>query len=340
MQDKLHWGILSTAGINEAAIFAIDGASRSELVAVASRDAGKGRLYAADNHIQTSYGSYEELLADPKIDVVYVPLPNTLHAEWAVKAAKAGKHVLIEKPIVTTMEELDAVENAAKENNVVIFEAFMSLHAPQNREVLKMISEGRIGHLRLINSWFCYHLPAEDHANIRLNPALDGGSFWDVGVYPNSLAVTMAGGQAPERVWAVQETGESGVDVSFTAQMQFSGGTIAQIYSGFRSPFVEGAQLIGSEGMIRIQKAWIPGMSGRSTHGSDTIIELTDRNGTIENIIVKASNPWQKEIEAMESCVLDGADPIVPLSASREFLKSALALHEAARSGRIVDIKS
>lgn len=338
MPDKLRWGILSTAGITEAMIFALRGAPRSALLAVASRNPEKGRDFAERAGIPTAHGSYEDLLADPNIDAVYVPLPNTLHAEWAVKAAQAGKHVLVEKPIVTTVEELDAIEAAARDNRVVIFEAFMSLHAPQNRQVIEMVRSGRIGELKLINSWFCYYLPPEDSANIRLNPHLAGGAFWDVGVYPNSLVISLAGGRAPERVWATQDIGETAVDVGLAAQMQFADGAVAQIYSGFRSPFVEGAQIIGTDGVIRLTKTWIPGMNTRSEHGPDTTIEMTDRDGNTETSTVPAANPWQEEVEAMEACVLDGAQPVVPLSLSREFLKSALALRESARTGKVVEL--
>lgn len=319
-------------------IFALNGAPRSELVAVASRDAARGRDFAQREGIPVAHGSYDDLLADDNIDVVYVPLPNTLHSEWAVKAAQAGKHVLVEKPIVTRMDDLDAIEAAARENNVTIFEAFMSLHAPQNRQMIEMVRSGRIGELKLINSWFCYFLPPEDSTNIRLNPHLAGGSFWDVGVYPGSLVLSLAGGRSPERVWATQDVGESGVDVGLAAQMQFANGAVAQIYSGFRSPFVEGVQIIGSDGVIRVSKAWIPGMNTRSEHGPNTTIEFSDRDGKTETITVPASNPWQAEVEAMEACVLDGAEPVVPLSQSREFLRTALALHESARTGKAVEL--
>ncbi len=140
------------------------------------------------------------------------------------------------------------------------------------------------------------------------------------------------------QVWAVQDVGESGVDVGLTCQMRFTSGTMAQIYCGFRAPFVQGAQFVGSDGVIRIQSSWIPGMSGRSEPGSDTLIELTDRAGHEEKIVIPASNPWQKEVEAMEACVIDGAKPVVPLSLSREFLKSALALYESARTGKLVEL--
>ncbi len=338
MAQHLRWGILSTAAITEALIFALREAPRSELVAVASRDPGKARKFADEQGIPTAYGSYDELLADPQIDAVYMPVPNTMHGEWAVKAAQAGKHALVEKPLVTTVAGMEAVEAAAREHNVVIFEAFMALHAPQNRQVLQLIQDGRIGELRLFNAWFSYNLPLDEIENIRLSAELHGGSLWDVGVYPNSLAITLAGGKAPVEVWATSEMGSTGVDLITASQMRFDTGAFAQIYSGWRSPFVEGAQIIGSEGVIRLDKTIIPGMNTRSQHGTDTIIRLADMDGNEEQIVVPASNPWEKEVEAMEACVLDGAQPVVPLSLSRELLKSALAILESARTGRPVQL--
>ncbi|MBE2267079.1 MAG: Gfo/Idh/MocA family oxidoreductase [Anaerolinea sp.] len=338
MTSKIRWGILSTAKINEALIFAMRSAPRSELVAVASRTPEAAQAYAAQNAIPIAYGSYEELLADPNIDVIYNPLPNKLHAEWTVKAAQAGKHVLLEKPLVTTMSDFDAIAAAAQAHNVVVFEAFMALHAPQNRKVAALIQQGRIGKLHLINSWFSYYLPPENVGNIRLHPDLDGGAFWDVGVYPNSLSITVTGGRAPQQVWAVRDVGETGVDVGMSAQLRFDGGAVAQIYAGFRAPSVHGAQFIGTDGMIRIQEPWFPGMRNRTTHGDPTTIQITNRDGSEENIVVPATNAWQMEVEAMEACLLDGAPPVVPLSLSREFLRSALAVYESARTGKPVDL--
>ncbi len=127
----LRWGLVSTANINRAMIDPIRTAERSQLIAVASRDLGKARAYAEEWSIPKAFGSYEEMLADPEIDVVYISLPNTLHAEWTVKAADAGKHVVCEKPIVPTLPELDLIEDAAARNAVVVFEAFMYLHTPR-----------------------------------------------------------------------------------------------------------------------------------------------------------------------------------------------------------------
>ncbi len=338
MPNKLRWGILSTAKINDALIFAINGAPRSDLRAVASRTTEAAQAYASQRGIPIAYGTYAELLADPDIDVVYIPLPNKLHAEWTVKAAQAGKHVLLEKPLVTTLADFDAIASAAQAHNVVVFEAFMALHAPQNRRVAELIQQGRIGKLHLINSWFSYYLPPENSGNIRLHPDLDGGAFWDVGVYPNSLSIMVTGGRAPQEVWALQDIGESGVDVGMSAQLRFAEGVVAQIYAGFRAPSVHGAQYIGTDGMIRTSTPWFPGMNGRTAYGEDTVIQITNRDGSEDSIVVPASNPWQKEVEAMEACLLDGAAPVVPLSLSREFLRSALAVYESARTGKPVTV--
>ncbi len=334
MTKKLRWGILSTARINRAVLDPIKEAPRSELAAVASRNLEKAQAYAQEKGIPQAYGSYEELLADPNIDAIYNPLPNTLHKEWTIKAAQAGKHVLCEKPIVLTLPELDEIEATGQANNVVIFEAFMYLHHPQTRKALEMIQAGQLGDLQLINSWFSYYLPAENTANIRLYPELGGGSLWDVGVYPNSLAIVMAQAGAPVEVWASQLKGETGIDVSLVGQMKFANGVTAQISSGFRSPFRQGAHIVGEKGIIQISEPWKPGADGHAS-----VMELyTGGDDPAETIVIPAdgNDPYLHEVQAMEACVLDGAEPVVPLSLSRDFLRSVLALYESAETGQVV----
>jgi predicted dehydrogenase len=333
MPDKLRWGLLSTANINEALIAPIRQAARSELVGVASRSLDKAQAYAQEKGIPKAYGSYEDLLADPRIDVIYNPLPNTLHCEWTVKAAEAGKHVLCEKPITPTLAELDQVEAATQANKVAVFEAFMYLHHPQTLQVKEMIQAGKLGDLQLINSWFAYYLPPEDSQNIRLDPNLAGGSLWDVGVYPNSLAIVLVGAGAPVEVWASQIIGETGVDVSLMGQMEFANGVIAQISCGFRTPFREGVHIIGDKGIIQIIEPWKPGV-----YGKESYLIFQGRDDTKETLVVPATNPYSAEVAAMEACILDGAEPIVPLSLSRDFLRSVLALYESAATGRVVKL--
>jgi predicted dehydrogenase len=336
MSEKIRWGILSTARINDALIEPIRQAERSELVAVASRDLEKARVYAQEKEIPKAHGSYEDLLADAEVDVIYISLPNTLHCEWTIKAAEAGKHVLCEKPIVPTLAELDQVEAAAQANNVTIFEAFMHLHHPQTLKVKAMIQAGKLGNVQLINSWFAYYLPPDDRQNIRLNPDLAGGSLWDVGVYPNSLVIVMAQAGPPVEVWASQLKGETGVEVSLTGQMKFANGVMAQISSGFRSPFRQGTHIIGELANIQLSEPWKP-----CTAGQDSQIDIfTGGDDPSETIVIPVSghDPYLCEVQAMEACVLDGAEPVVPLSLSRDFLKSVLALYQSAETGRPVTL--
>ncbi|CAN5380737.1 Gfo/Idh/MocA family oxidoreductase [soil metagenome] len=337
MASKIRWGLLSTANINKALIDPIRAAERSELVAVASRDEGKAIAYAQQNGIPKAYGSYEALLADPDIDAIYNPLPNTMHSEWTVKAANAGKHVLCEKPLVTTLAEFDQVAAAAQRNHVTIFEAFMYLHHPQTRKVQALIAAGELGNIQQINSWFHFYLPPERATNIRLSATLDGGSLWDVGVYPNSLSLVMAqaagAGDAPETVWASKIVGETGVDVAMRAQLQFANNLVAQISSGLRTPFREAAQIIGDQGAIQLIEPWKPGLNGQESR-----CVVTTTNGSETTIITPAVNPYLCEVEAMEKCILDGAAPVVPLSLSRHFLRSALALHQSANTNQLVQL--
>jgi predicted dehydrogenase len=329
MSENLRWALLSTAKINEALIEPIRQGPRSELAAVASRDPERAQAYADQWGIPKAHGSYEALLADPEIDVIYNPLPNSLHAEWTIRAAEAGKHVLCEKPIVLSLEELDRVEAAAEASGVTIFEAFMYLHHPQTRAVQEMVRSGEMGPLRQINSWFNYYLPKG--GNIRLFPELGGGSLWDVGVYPNSLAIVMAGGRAPVEVWGQQVTAENDIEVIFSGQMRFEDGAVAHIESAFRTPFRQGAQVVGEQNAVWIDEPWKPGWAG-----DDSRIVITHADESEETVVFPARSPYLCEVEAMEACVLDGADPVVPLSLSREFLRTILALYESARSGRPV----
>jgi predicted dehydrogenase len=330
MPATIHWGLLSTARINDALISPIQASPRSELYAVGSRDQARAQAYAQEKGISRAYGSYEAMLADPAVDAVYISLPNSMHCEWTIKAAEAGKHILCEKPMAVTLDEFDSMAAAAANNNVILFEAFMYLHHPQTLRAQHLIREGRLGQLQTIQSWFHFYLPPERSTNIRLNAGLSGGSLWDVGVYPNSLAITMADQGAPNAVWASQIIGETGVDVAMRGQLLFDDDVVAQISSGFRTPFREGAFVVGDAGILHIPEPWKPGLKG-----TDSVMTFTQRDGTVKEIVTPAVDPYLCEVQAMEACVLDRAAPVVSLAQSREFLRSALALYESAASGEV-----
>lgn len=330
--SMVRWGLLSTAWINDAIIPAIAMSPRSELIAVASRTQEKVDKYAQKHGIPRAYGSYVELLADSDIDAVYISLPNSLHAEWIVKAAQAGKHVLCEKPLVISLDEFDAIEAAAREFKVVVFEAFANLHHPSIRHALELVRSGALGDIQFINGWGYFKLPADDVDNIRLKPELGGGSLWDVGVYPVSLAITFAGVGAPVEVWGSQITGDTGVDIAFAGQMRFANGVTAQISSGIYSPPSTGLVIVGEDGALELRYPTIP------LHVSDQEMEIehTTSSGGNNTIIIPVTNPYQMEVDAIAACILDGAQPVVPLSDSREFLITNLALYESANTDRPV----
>src|SRR5918996_5490057 len=197
----LNWGLLSTARINRALITPLRASKRNQLVAVASRTQESADQYAREWKISRSHGSYEALLADPEIDVIYNSLPNHLHAEWTIKAVEAGKHVLCEKPLALSVDQVDAVQEAARKHGRVVAEAFMYRHHPQTIKVQEMIKSGSVGNLKLIRGSFSYVLSRE--GDVRLDLAMGGGSIWDVGCYPISYTGTVVG-EAPLEVFGWQ----------------------------------------------------------------------------------------------------------------------------------------
>src|SRR5881628_2443089 len=193
----LHWGLLSTARINRALIPAIRDSARSELSAVASRTLERASEYAAEWQIPRALGSYEAMLADPAIDVVYNPLPNHLHCEWSIRALEAGKHVLCEKPLSRHTGDVEAAFATAERAGLHLTEAFMYRHNPQTKRLVELVSEGAIGELRLVRSAFSYGLYDTD--KIRLRTDVEGGALMDVGCY-NVSGSRLLGGE-PERAF-------------------------------------------------------------------------------------------------------------------------------------------
>lgn len=322
----LRWGLLSTARINRSLISPLRASTRNELVAVAGRDLERTRAYAAEWSIEQAYGSYEELLAAPDIDVVYISLPNSMHAEWAVKAAHAGKHVLCEKPLANTVEEVDAMAAAARENNVVLAEAFMYRHHPQTLAVRRLIETGAIGHVRLVRGSFSFQIDAE--SNIRLNKSLGGGSIWDVGCYPINYARTMMG-REPSAVLGFAQIGSSGVDDSFAGEMRWPNGAVAQFDSSLRMPFRTHMEIVGSEGIIVIPRPFKPGAVAEIFVGS--AMDALERRR-----ITGPEHLYSGEVEDMADAVIDGKSPRVSLADSRSNVRTIQALLQSAADGCVV----
>ena len=324
--NVLNWGLLSTARINAALIPPLLASKRNHLLAVASRTQESAEKYAREHEISRAHGSYESLLADPEIDVIYNSLPNHLHAEWTIKAVEAGKHVLCEKPLALSVEEVDAIQSAARKHGRVAAEAFMYRHHPQTLKVQELLKNGSLGTLKLIRGSFSFVLSRE--GDVRLDPAMGGGSIWDVGCYPISYARTVLG-EDPLEVFGWQVTGPTGIDETFVGQMRFDHDIHAQFDCSFAIPFHSFMEIVGSEGMLNIPRPFKP--------ETDEKIYLT-RGDKTETITIKGQELYLGEVEDMADAILLGREPRISLDDSLANVAAISALLESARVGKPISI--
>jgi len=253
LSEPVRFGFISTARINRRLLAAAEKSDRADVVAVASRDAGRAEAYAVEHGIERAHGSYEALIEDPEVDAVYISLPNSLHVEWSVRALTAGKHVLCEKPLTRSPAEAEEAFAAAERAGRILMEAFMWRHSPQTAKLEQLVRGGVIGQLQLLRATFSF--PVEGRRNIRLAPELEGGALMDVGAYCVSAARLLAG--EPERVYGEQVIGDTGVDILFTGILRFARGAIAQIDAGMELPRRDGLEAVGTEGSLVIPDPWL-----------------------------------------------------------------------------------
>jgi predicted dehydrogenase len=300
----LRWGILSTAGIaTEKTIPGIRRAARCEVVAIGSRDVERARAVAGRHGIARVHGSYEALLADPDVDAVYIPLPNHLHAEWTIAAARAGKHVLCEKPLAMTASEAQRMIEACRAEGVTLMEAFMYRLHPSWVAVRALVASGRIGRLTAVSSWFSYY--NDDPANIRNIREYGGGALFDIGCYSVNLSRMLFGAE-PTRVEAsiVRDTA-SGVDVLTSGLLEFPGG-VATFTCSTRAEPDQQVHVYGTDGRISVGIPFnIP--PDRPTHvyltagGDPPVAPAT------ETLTFEPADPYAVEAERFAAAILDGA---------------------------------
>jgi D-xylose 1-dehydrogenase (NADP+, D-xylono-1,5-lactone-forming) len=323
-RTALRWGVLSTARILDELRPGFAASSSAELAAIASRDGERAAAYAAEHAIPTAYGSYEELLADDSLDCVYVPLPNSLHAEWARAALEAGKHVLCEKPLTPTAAEAAALFELAEARGLVLMEAFMYRHHPKTSLLRRTIEEGRIGEPLLARMKF--HFQCEDPAtDIRFRPEMAGGALRDVGCYCVSLATLLAG-EAPVGVGAAAGFAESGVDELFAGTLAFESGLVVDFDCGMVSPLDVGVEVIGTDGRIEVEMPWYahsPPLSIRVTHGTESA-----------ELPAPGPNAYQLEIENFCAAVRGEEEPTISAEETLRNLETLERLLAAATTDR------
>lgn len=243
----LRIGMLSTANIGRHFAAGCRGSAKVEVVAVAGRDPARTAGFAGRNGIPRALDGYAALLADPEVEAVYNPLPNTMHAEWSIRALEAGKHVLCEKPVAVTADEARAMFVAAERAGLLLFEAFPYRAQPQTLALAKLVAGGEIGRPLIVQAAFGF--PVANPANIRLDPDLGGGSLLDAGSYPVSL-IRMLAGEQPSRVSAAATWGATGVDMTLAATFEFPSGLLAQAASSFGTGLYRRAIVACENGVV------------------------------------------------------------------------------------------
>jgi len=329
-ERKLRWGVISTSNIGRVAVNpAIHASSNGELLAVASREEGRAVEFAEKAGIPQHYGSYEALLEDERIEAIYNPLPNSLHKEWAIRAAEKGKHILCEKPLALNAAECREMEVAASANGVKLLEAFMYRFHPRTEKVLEMVREGVVGDLKQIRSTFTFLLTRPE--NIRWDGELGGGALMDVGCYCVNVSRTVVG-REPVEVRAMANFRTPGVDEQMAGTLRFADGLLAHFDCALTMKRTEAYQIHGTEGHLRVQNAFLPGTE-------DAIIEQFNIENELTTHWVDGADEYRLMVEHFADCALN--DLPLRYTAEEAALNMSVieALYESARrDGEIVAV--
>ena len=301
MADMIRWGILSTANIGRNRVIpAIQQSKNGRVTAVASRTMEKARAFADEVVIPTAYGSYEELIASPDIDAIYIPVPNSEHAQWSIRCAEAGKPTLCEKPLAGNSVEAQSMVDAFKSRGVLFAEAFMYRFHPQTVRVKQMITDGTIGEVRAMQATFNFVARHED--DIRLNKALVGGSLMDVGCYCINVMRLMADGE-PSEVHALARIGAtSQVDESLSAVMKFPNEVLGHFDSSLRTYFTHNYEIRGTRGRISVEQGFV------MPKDSETLIRYW-HDDSYEEIYIPPANSYTLMAEDFAAALIDGRPP-------------------------------
>jgi D-xylose 1-dehydrogenase (NADP+, D-xylono-1,5-lactone-forming) len=320
----VKWGILSTADINRKLIPPLQASEKTELIAVASRDPDRAEEYAREWNIERPYGNYDLLLEDKDVEAVYIPLPNTMHVEWSIRAVEAGKHVLCEKPLSRHVGDVEAAFAVAERHGKLLMEAFMYRHHPQTKRLRRLVDEGAIGELRVVRSCFSYSL--YDAENIRLRPEVEGGALMDVGCYCVSGSRFLAG--EPEQVYGQQLVGSSGTDWVFTGTLRFPGDVFALFDCGTALHERDELEAIGTEGSLFLDDPW---------HCTEPVIELRREDGT-ERIEIERDDPYLLQVENFSDAIRGAADPLLTRDDAVGQARALEALYRSAVTGTAVSL--
>ena len=314
-EKRVKWGVLGTANIAwEHTLSGMKDSYNCELYAIAGRDLDKTKQFQNTFGFEKAYYSYEELLNDEQVEAVYIPLPNQLHKEWVEKAAKKKKHILCEKPLATTADEVKELVELCKKEGVLLMEAFAYLHSDATREILQAVYDKVIGEPIFMESCFFVEHWAEE--NIRMRKETFGGGTYDLGCYNISLILSVFQ-EMPDQIKAMANLMDNGVDDFSAAYLSFPSGAKASAIQGMCSPQRGDRYFIyGTEGTI---EAPIP------YNEKGILTYYIKKKQEIKTCHVNVKSNYQLEIEQFGRCILEGENPLV----SNEFsIKVATVLDE------------
>jgi len=324
----LRWGILGCARIAERVLIpAFRKTEGAELRGIAARDAGRARAWAERHAIPRAYPDYAALLADPDIDAVYIPLPNHLHAEWTIRAARAGKHVLCEKPLALDGREADRMFRTADRAGVRLFEAFMYRFHPLFEIALGLAKAGEIGEVRAVRSAFTFRIESgpEDY---RWTPEMGGGALYDVGCYPVSAARTVFGAE-PSSVFArARFHPKRGIDMGAALVLEFPGGRAALLDCAFDTAFQSELEIAGAEGRIMVPRAF-------SAKHFDVPLEIR-KGDDVRTVLVPAADAYVRMIGHFQDAIRGRQAPLYGAADARGNARVLAAALRSARSGRAI----
>ena len=344
--NKLKWGILGAARVNERLLPAIIEASNSQLIAIASRRAGASKAtlekYApCYSESVTCYDDMDALINDKNIDAIYCPMANEEHAEWAIKAINAGKHVLIEKPMATTLKDIEAIEaavkNNAKKGNICVMEGFMYRFHPQHKRLQEIVDSGLIGDVLSARASFSFLMKQARMYRINRSMADGGGAMWDIGPYAiHSLRWCF--GCEPKSVIAHAKLNEHGADIVTSGVFDFGQDAEGRARFGhfdisFERSRKSEYEIIGSKGWVKCHAAWV-------FQNDVPVISWATEDGKFAEERFAPSNHFTLEIEHFSDCVLNNKTPHLSFADAKANCKAIEAvLHSVATDARFNIVK-
>ena len=338
----LRLGILGCANIAKQFARDVHGSKQVSIQAVASRDLTKAQAFAQSFDIARAHGSYEALLADAALDAIYIPLPNSMHAEWAIRAMQAGKHVLCEKPLALNLAEVTRMFEVARQQDVMLLEAYPYWFQPQTRDLLACLSHDKIGEVRSMQASFGFTVGNTD-TNIRMKPDLGGGALLDAGSYPISL-IRLVMGCAPERVMAHATWADTGVDISLMATLFYADGRRAHMSCAMDTANHRRATIVGSHGTVETE--YLNHTSDSHTHAWGYLpSQLRVRQGVansipFEEVHSASGSGFRFAAEAFAQVVRAGDMAAIEraATASHDIAATLDAIQASAKTGQVVHL--